>query len=837
MPDKLTRWYEASKVDEIATKCQELAHSCDVYFGVGLQKQKQNSSQRGKVSDVTAIPGLWLDIDCQGGTHKAENLPTVDEARQLLTGFPLTPSIVVHSGGGLHAYWLFSELWIFEDDTDRTKAAALTERFQRAFITMAASHDWKMDNTSDLARVLRVPGTYNRKTGQPVPVKLLELNTGSRCDYEEITDAIEQMETLLRDTTSHTRYSIEDRPGASQILERCAFLRHCRDDADKLSEPEWYAMLTIMARTDKGVKLCHELSRTYPGYSVRETDAKIKHALEDSGPTTCERIRLDFPGNCRGCREKVTSPAVLGLPERWEPPILFNEHNLPQFPVDIFPKWQREFVSAEAEATQTPVDLAGMLTLSASAAAVAKKVVILIRPGWIEPLNLWTVTALDPGNRKSGVFADIVYPLEEFEQAERDRIAPQIEDIKNRRKIHEQTMSRIQGEAAKAKSAVEKEKLIRESSDLARQIVEMDIPAIPELVADDCSPEAVARLLAEQGGKIAIMSPEGDVFDIMAGRYSNGGVNIGNFLKGHAGDTIRVKRINRPPEYVKSPALTMGLAVQPDVLRGLMEKPGFRGRGLLGRFLYSIPVSPVGYRNTRPRGMPSTIKAAYHRGVMALLSLPWGTNDEGNRTAHVLRFSPEADALFCEFELWLEPMLRPFAELGSMTDWAGKLAGAVARISGILHMVEHAWIPAPWSLPIAAAAVEGAVKLAKEYLIPHTKAAYAEMGANPDIEAAKCVLDWIGRKGQERFSKRDLFNGIRGQKRFNQVKDLEPALTVLVEHGYIKELPQEKTGPGKPASKNYMVNPHAQHPLAHIADMTLGQLKGGEVFNVDDLPV
>ena len=44
----------------------------------------------------------------------------------------------------------------------------------------------------------------------------------------------------------------------------------------------------------------------------------------------------------------------------------------------------------------------------------------------------------------------------------------------------------------------------------------------PRLVADDITPEAAASLLAEQGGRLAIISAEGGIFDIIAGRYSNG---------------------------------------------------------------------------------------------------------------------------------------------------------------------------------------------------------------------------------------------------------------------------------------------------------------------------
>ena len=68
------------------------------------------------------------------------------------------------------------------------------------------------------------------------------------------------------------------------------------------------------------------------------------------------------------------------------------------------------------------------------------------------------------------------------------------------------------------------------------------------------------------------------------------------FLRGHAGDDLRVDRVNRPPEHVERPALTMAVVVQPEVIAGLASKPGFRGRGLLGRILFSLPFSLIGYR-------------------------------------------------------------------------------------------------------------------------------------------------------------------------------------------------------------------------------------------------
>jgi replicative DNA helicase len=105
---------------------------------------------------------------------------------------------------------------------------------------------------------------------------------------------------------------------------------------------------------------------------------------------------------------------------------------------------------------------------------------------------------------------------------------------------------------------------------------------------------------------------------------------FGVYLKGHAGDLLKVDRRGRPPEYVDRPCLTIGLAVQPVVLRGLAARPGFGGRGLLARFLYSLPESLVGRRQVGPPPVPAAVAGRYTRELQALaasLSTPAG--DDG----------------------------------------------------------------------------------------------------------------------------------------------------------------------------------------------------------------
>ena len=78
---------------------------------------------------------------------------------------------------------------------------------------------------------------------------------------------------------------------------------------------------------------------------------------------------------------------------------------------------------------------------------------------------------------------------------------------------------------------------------------------------------------------------------------------------------------NRPPEYVSKPALTIGLAVQPKVLNGLTCQSVFRERGLLGRFLYSLPQSLLGRRKINPDPVPPEVRDNYFRIIENALRL------------------------------------------------------------------------------------------------------------------------------------------------------------------------------------------------------------------------
>src|SRR5450759_1566709 len=60
---------------------------------------------------------------------------------------------------------------------------------------------------------------------------------------------------------------------------------------------------------------------------------------------------------------------------------LARRRRLPVFPVDALPAWLADHTAALAHATQTPIDMAGVLSLGVLAACAGGRAVVEVRPG------------------------------------------------------------------------------------------------------------------------------------------------------------------------------------------------------------------------------------------------------------------------------------------------------------------------------------------------------------------------------------------------------------------------------------------------------------------------
>src|SRR6185312_11252744 len=98
----------------------------------------------------------------------------------------LEPTLLVHSGYGLQAWWLLEEPWMFPEHREQTQGKRVVAGFQGALRAAARRRGYGLDHTHDLSRVLRIPGTFNHKA-DPVAVRLIE-HGGKRYSIEELAE-------------------------------------------------------------------------------------------------------------------------------------------------------------------------------------------------------------------------------------------------------------------------------------------------------------------------------------------------------------------------------------------------------------------------------------------------------------------------------------------------------------------------------------------------------------------------------------------------------------------------------------------------------------------------
>ena len=505
--------------------------------------------------------------------------------------------------------------------------------------------------------------------------------------------------------------------------------------------------------------------------------------------------------------------SVGGVGEYDDPiPLTQKMVDVPPFPVDALPTVIAMKVTELAEATQTDVAMAATSGLSALATCAGGHAKIQVRSGWIEPLCLDTVTIAPPAERKSAVQESMFAPLHDAEAemsiaGEIERMTLQ-DELDMATKMVDQLNKVAVNAASKAAKpgATDEDKesaaaAAQAAKDAKAAMREIQVPVIPRLLADDVTPEATASLLADHGGRIAIISAEGGVFDTIAGRYART-VNLDVFLKGHSGDRIRVDRQGRPPQYIPSPALTIGLMVQPRIIEAIAANRDFVGRGLLARFLYATPVSKVGSRVSTAIPVSQNTESKYSHWIKKLASDMAGWAGDPAR----LVLDEQAEVEVRKIQDDVEPTLVGEGELASpstLTEWGGKYVGAVVRIAGLLHLGEHG--EAGHSYPVELDTVKAAERIG-QYFKAAAINVFTQMGGDPDTADAVYLLDRVAHLGQDDVSERELFSAC-SRPRFSTMAAMTPSLKRLIDHGYLIGLPASKPTGGRPASPRYKVHP------------------------------
>ncbi len=175
---------------EAAAIAEKLAPKFDVYFGVCPRREGLTPGQRGGKDDIVALTALFADFDVIRPNHQTNGKVYFADREAVLAfadSLPLKPSLIVWSGGGAHLYWILREPWLFTDAAERDAADRQLKAWGHLLQREAKRLGVDIDMVQELARVLRVPGTFNHKTGDAVPVKVIR-DSGTRFNVSDFAE-------------------------------------------------------------------------------------------------------------------------------------------------------------------------------------------------------------------------------------------------------------------------------------------------------------------------------------------------------------------------------------------------------------------------------------------------------------------------------------------------------------------------------------------------------------------------------------------------------------------------------------------------------------------------
>ncbi|MFK0125552.1 hypothetical protein ACIQSP_19830 [Streptomyces nigra] len=160
---------------------------------------------RGGEAAAHCLTHLWADGDYGTVGHKPgpDDLPAPPDAEAALkvyaeSGLP-EPTGYAKSGGGANGIWLLTEAHIIRDEDDRARVKELTTGLQTILAAQAYRHGWSWDSgVSNLDRLMKLPGTVNRKEGLERPTGM-EPGSGVLYDLAELGAVVSKLLPAARD--------------------------------------------------------------------------------------------------------------------------------------------------------------------------------------------------------------------------------------------------------------------------------------------------------------------------------------------------------------------------------------------------------------------------------------------------------------------------------------------------------------------------------------------------------------------------------------------------------------------------------------------------------------
>ncbi len=796
--DALAR--NAEKWDSRAPGVYVTLNPCvDALLARSMNHARENAETTTSDRDIARRTRLLIDLDPVRpsgiASTDAEHDAALDRARAIRSdrseqGWP--DPILIDSGNGAYL--------IYEIDLPNdAESTAIISGTLRGLASRYSDDVVSIDTTvSNAARIARIPGTLNAK-GDDTPDR-----PHRRCRIIDAPDAlgpvdVDALRAVAAWSPAEPARSASGTNGSAFELD--VFM--AEHGFDILSDGDWDGKRRIkLARCPFNAEHVSGSAALFV-FSSGAVSFRCLHHGCAGRDWRALRDLLEPGRQQRQQRDDGERVHAREAAEPWPPPVNWNhEMTGPPLALEALPKVIADYVSAVSESVQIAPDFVAACALGVLASAAGRRMEVAIGETHREPLNMYMFPTLGPGERKV-ILRKIAAAIYEAERLLAEERAPEAHRISETRATLEARIQHLRREAAKTKDSGARESLIDEASKLRLEMPEALHPI--RLAIDDATTEATARALAEQGGVLSVLSEEaGALFEVLAGKYTKGeAVSLDIHLKAYDGGEIRVNRIGRDPIIIPSACLSIVATPQPSLLARIAEQVDFRGRGLIGRCCFVLPLSRVGTRAYRDLPVPDAIAGAWSDLVTAIASRPVAAADDVP-TARI-----EGDALgeWARLADEIETAQREDARLAQVRDWASKHPGRIARLAGLLHLVRHHDADRPAEIPVdiedvAAAGVIG------EWLIEHALVAFGRLAAAPADDLARRLLAWIRRTRPTQFSRRDAHRAHQDNGAVSAA-DIGIALDVLVERGFIRTKATDRRDGqnGRPPAPEYDVNP------------------------------
>ncbi len=437
---------------------------------------------------------------------------------------------------------------------------------------------------------------------------------------------------------------------------------------------------------------------------------------------------------------------------------------LPRFPTRALPVELADYVEAIADELYAAPETVAMSVLAVVSTAMCGRLEVQVKPGWKEPANLFAIAIAESGEKKSQVLGRVNRPLRNAQSALREQTAE--------KRAAEKVAKEVADARAKnaLSSATKNPELLQEAERAQAEADGMVVSAPPLLIADDVTPEALRDLIIEQRGRLGVLAAEGNLVEVIAGRYSDR-PSMEYLLKAHSAEPIVVTRVGSGHRECPRAAVTVGLLVQPDVMKAMLAIDGAVERGLVGRFLV-VRAPARGKAPWNTPTVPTATEEAYTRTIAALVARFWRAE-----VPITVEMAPGAQAVLAEFFDEVEERRYDNGDLAVVAPWALKLVGHTARIAAITAAYESRG-PATVEERHAAGAVEIARVLAEHFLNAYS---LRRDPGQRDLEADARVLQaWYKRKHLKTFTKREACRDIGWP-----APRVQAALDELAERGYV----------------------------------------------------